>query len=94
MAMKSPEFLHIPSDLRERYVELSKAIGCTSPQLMLEALTDYVERKEKKLSFIKKAIKAEKRYRETGLHVTADECIEWLESCRTSEEKYTPELHN
>lgn len=91
--MLSPTSLRIPPELKERYAQLAESTRRSSHWLMLDALTDYVARKEKKLAFVREAIQAEKHYRETGLHITAEECIDWLDSCGTEEEKDVPKCH-
>lgn len=91
--MLSPTSLRIPPELKERYAQLAESTRRTSHWLMLEALNDYITRKEKKMAFVREAIQSEKDYRETGLHITGEECIEWLESCGTANEKDVPKCH-
>jgi predicted transcriptional regulator len=54
------------------------ALQRTSHSLIREAITQYVEREEKRESFRQDTLKAWDEYRTTGLHVSADEGDAWL----------------
>ena len=51
------------------------------------------EREEMRRSFVAEALESLRHYRETGLHLTADEVFEWLEKCETDPETPIPECH-
>jgi len=61
--------------------------------IMREAIRQYVEREEKRQAFRQDAINAWKEYQETGLHVTGDEVIAWLDSWGEENEKAPPLCH-
>lgn len=91
--MSSPTSLRIPDDLKNRYTELAKLTKRTPHWLMIEALKDYAIRQEKRMAFIREAIASEKEYKETGLHITLDECLTWIDSLGTENEKDVPKCH-
>ncbi len=91
--MSSPTSLRIPDDLKSRYTELAKLTKRTPHWLMIEALKDYAIRQEKRMAFIREAIASEKEYKETGLHITLDECLTWIDSLGTENEKDVPKCH-
>jgi len=61
--------------------------------LMREAICEYVEREEKREYFHQEALQAWEEYKETGLHVTGAEVIEWLKTWGTEHERAAPTCH-
>lgn len=57
---------------------------------MREAIRQYVEREEKRETFRQDAINAWQEYQETGLHVTGNEVIAWLDTWGEENEKAAP----
>ena len=53
----------------------------------------YVEREEKRVSFRQDAINAWNEYQETGLHVSDDEVIAWLDTWGEEIENAAPVSH-
>ena len=60
---------------------------------MREAIGQYVEREGKRDAFRQDAINAWNEYRETGLHVTGDEVIAWLDTWGEDSEHAAPVCH-
>ncbi len=60
---------------------------------MREAITQYVEREEKREAFRQDTLRAWDEYRTTGLHATAEEVDAWLASWGTDDEGPAPECH-
>ena len=58
---------------------------------MREAIAQYVEREEKREALRQETLKAWEEFRETGLHATAEEVDQWLESWGTENERPAPE---
>jgi len=56
-----------------------------------KAITQYVEREEKREAFRQDTLKAWEEYRITGLHATAEEVDAWLASWGTDDERPAPE---
>jgi len=92
-AIAKPMAVKLESDLRERLSRLAKARKHTSHFLMREAISEYVEREEQRESFHQEAMQAWEEYRETGLHVTGAEVIEWLKTWGTEHEQAAPLCH-
>jgi len=74
-AATRPIAIKIDQNIRERVKRLAEARHRTSHWLMREAISQYVEREEKREAFRQGAINAWNEYQETGLHVTGDEVI-------------------
>lgn len=91
--MTTPTSLRIPDELKNRYAELAASTQRTPHWLMLKALNEFIDRQEKRMAFIREGIESEKEYRRTGMHITLDECIDWLDSWGTDHEKATPACH-
>ena len=79
--------------LKSRLQHLAEARRRKTHWLMQEAIREYVEREEKREQFRQDALKAWQEFQETGLHVTGDEALAWLETWGTDEEKEPPLCH-
>jgi predicted transcriptional regulator len=88
-----PIAIKIDNDTRERIKRLAEARHRTSHWMMREAIRQYVEREEKREAFRKDALDAWQEYRETGLHVTSDEVMAWLETWGEENETAAPICH-
>ena len=49
--------------------------------------------KRERLALIEEAIRSEEHYKQTGLHITWEECKAWLRTWGTPDEKEAPECH-
>ncbi|MHB1054100.1 MAG: CopG family ribbon-helix-helix protein [Thiobacillus sp.] len=88
-----PVAIKIDEDTRERVKRLAEARQRSSHWMMLEAIRQYVEREEKREAFRQDGINAWKEYQETGLHVTGDEVIAWLDTWGEENEQAAPVCH-
>ena len=88
-----PTTIQIDASIQDRVDRLADSRQRTSQWLILEAIREYVEREEKRETFKQDAKKAWQEYRETGLHVTGDEVIDWLETWGEENEKAAPVCH-
>ncbi len=68
----------IDEDTKARVKRLADARQRTPHWLMREAITQYVDREEKREAFRQDAFQAWETFRVTGQHVTADEADAWL----------------
>ena len=59
-----------------------------------QALSEYVEREEKKIAFQQEALSAWQDFQQNGLHLTGDEVETWLETWGTDKETEIPKCHN
>lgn len=89
-AATRPVAIKIDDDMRERVKRLAQARHRTAHWLMREAITQYVEREEKREAFRQDTLKAWEEYRATGLHASAEEVEAWLASWGTDEERPAP----
>jgi predicted transcriptional regulator len=79
--------------MKQRLQRLAKARHRTPHWVMREAIEQYVTREEKREALHQDALQAWQEYEETGLHVTGDEAIAWLETWGTKGEKDAPQCH-
>jgi predicted transcriptional regulator len=88
-----PVAIKIDDDIKARVKRLAEARRRTSHWVMREAITQYVEREEKREAFRQDTLKAWDAYRTTGLHLTADEADEWLARLEQGNDVEPPECH-
>jgi len=88
-----PVAIKLESDMRNRIAKLARTRKNSSHALMKEAIHEYVEREEKREAFHQEAMQAWEEYKETGLHVTGEEIIDWLITWGTEHEKAVPQCH-
>jgi predicted transcriptional regulator len=79
--------------VKNRVQRLAATRKRTAHWVMKEAIEQYVEREEKREAFNREAVEAWEEYQATGLHVTHEEMIAWLESWGTENELPPPECH-
>lgn len=92
-AVIRPVAIKIDADIKARVKRLADARQRTPHWLMREAISQYVEREEKREAFRQDGFKAWQEYQETGLHATAEEVDTWLASWGTDNEQAAPECH-
>ena len=92
-ASTRPVAIKIDPDIKERVRRLATARNRSAHWLMREAITQYVEREEKREAFRQDAIKAWEEYRTTGLHATAEEADAWLARLEDDQDAEPPECH-
>lgn len=88
-----PVAIKIDDDTKVRVKRLAEARHRTAHWLMREAITQYVEREEKREAFRQDTLKAWEEYRATGLHVTAVEADAWLAQLEQGKDIEPPECH-
>jgi predicted transcriptional regulator len=88
-----PVAIKIDEDIKARVKRLADARHRSSHWLMREAITQYVEREEKREAFRQDTLKAWEEYRTTGMHVTADEADGWLAQLEQDNDIEPPECH-
>ncbi|HWR76286.1 MAG TPA: CopG family ribbon-helix-helix protein [Thiobacillus sp.] len=88
-----PVAIKIDEDTRARIKRLAEARQRSSHWMMLEAIRQYVEREEKREAYRQDGINAWNEYQATGLHVTGDEVIEWLDTWGEENEQAAPVCH-
>ncbi|MHB1401005.1 MAG: CopG family ribbon-helix-helix protein [Thiobacillus sp.] len=88
-----PVAIKIDEDTRNRVKRLAEARQRSSHWMMLEAIRQYVEREEKREAFRQDGIRAWNEYQATGLHVTGDEVMAWLDTWGEENEQAAPVCH-
>ncbi len=92
-AVTRPVAIKIDQNTRERIKKLAEARQRTSHWLMREAISQYVEREEKRVAFRQDAVNAWKEYQENGLHVSGEEVVGWLSTWGEENEQAVPVCH-
>ncbi|MEW7313371.1 ribbon-helix-helix protein, CopG family [Buttiauxella gaviniae] len=85
--------LRIEQEMKDRLKTLADDRHSSAHALMLEAITEYVVREEKRSQYRKEAQAAWQEYQETGNHITAEETVTWLESWGSGHEQDGPLCH-
>ncbi|MBK5971313.1 MULTISPECIES: CopG family ribbon-helix-helix protein [Thiorhodovibrio] len=88
-----PVAIKIDEDIKARLKRLAEARQRTSHWLMREAITQYVDREERRESFRQDSLQAWEAFRSTGLHVTAEEADGWLTTLEQGDDVEPPECH-
>ncbi len=88
-----PIAIKIDQDTRDRVKRLADARQRTPHWLMKEAISQYLEREEKREALRQDAINAWKEYQSTGMHVGAEEVTAWLETWGDDDEQGPPVCH-
>jgi predicted transcriptional regulator len=88
-----PVAIKIDPDIKERVKRLADARHRTPHWLMREAISQYVEREEKREAFRQEGIKAWNEYQATGMHVAAGEADAWLAQLEAGQDAEPPKCH-
>lgn len=83
----------LDAETRTRVENLAEARHRSAHWVMREAISQYVDREEKREAFRQDTLKAWEDYQETGLHVTAAEVDAWLSTWGTEAELSAPVCH-
>ncbi|WP_297462572.1 CopG family ribbon-helix-helix protein [Ferrovum sp.] len=83
----------LDSDTRTRIENLAEVRHRSAHWIMREAISQYIDREEKREAFRQDALKAWEEYQETGLHATAAEVDTWLSSWGAENELPAPACH-
>ena len=92
-ATTKPMSIKLDSDTQTRIKLLAAARERSPHWMMREAITQYVEREERKETFRRDTLDAWQEYQETGLHVALDEVDQWLSGWGTETEGGVPSCH-
>ena len=85
--------INMDENTKARLKRLADARQRTSHWLMREALTQYVNREEKREAFRQDTLKAWDAYRTTGMHVTAYEADAWSAQLEQGDDIEPPACH-
>jgi predicted transcriptional regulator len=79
--------------MKDRVQRVADSMRRTPHWVMMEAVEKYITDAERREAWQRESLEALKELDETGLHVTGEEVIVWLESWGTDGEKPAPECH-
>lgn len=80
--------------LKGRVKQVARQQDRSSHWVMREAIRQYVEREEARESFRQEAIAAWADCRETGLHLTGAEVVNWFEQSGGDASQRMPDCHS
>ncbi len=89
----SPISIRLPADLKDRIQELAATRQRSTNALVVQAITVFVEREEKREALRHECIAAHDHYEQTGLHVTSAEVKDWIEALRQGKKVEPPKCH-
>lgn len=73
--------------------ELADELGGSVHSLVLDAVDKHIEALKAKQAYGRRAMQAYKDYQETGLHITLNEFIDWVDSLEMDEPRDMPQCH-
>lgn len=83
----------LDDDLKNRLQHLAESRRRSAHWIMREAITQYVEREEKREAYLRDAQNAWEEFQRTGLHITAEEADEWMAQLAAGNDVEPPECH-
>lgn len=92
-AVVRPVAIKIDAETKARLKRLGEARHRTAHWLMREAITQYVEREERRETLRQDGLEAWKEFQATGRHVTAEEADAWLARLEAGDDAEPPECH-
>ena len=88
-----PIAVKLDQDTRDRLKRLADAKDRSTHWMLREAVTQFVEREEKRAAFREAGLKAWEEFQATSKHVTHDESDAWLAKLEAGEAAAVPECH-
>ncbi len=92
-ATPKPVSVKLDPETKAKIEHLAQARDRSPHWMMREAITQYVEREERKEAFRRDTLDAWQEFQETGLHVSLEEADQWLAGWGTDAEGGTPRGH-
>ena len=88
-----PVTIKIEPEIKERVKRLADVRHRSSHWLMREAISQYLDREEKREAYRQDALRAWNEYQATGLHVTLEEADVWLAELEAGKASEPPLCH-
>ncbi len=85
--------IKLDDELKVRIQQLADTKRRSAHWIMREAITDYVDREEKREALKQDALNAWQAYQKNGLHLTFEEADAWLAKLEAGEDLEPPECH-
>ena len=92
-SVAKPMSVKLDLETRTRMEQLAAARRRSTHWMMREAITQYVEREEKREAFRQDALQSWDDYQATGLHVTLEEADAWLAKLEAGQDVEPPPCH-
>lgn len=92
-ATPKPVSVKLDPETKAKIEHLAQARDRSPHWMMREAITQYVEREERKEAFRRDTLDAWQEFQETGLHVSLEEADQWLAGWGTETEGGAPTCH-
>ena len=89
-----PVAVKLDQDTRDRLKRLADAKDRSTHWMLREAVSQFVEREEKREAFRQAGLQAWTEFQATGQHITQDEADAWLAKLEADVETAVPECHN
>ena len=89
-----PVAVKLDQDTRDRLKRLADAKDRSTHWMLREAVSQFVEREEKREAFRQAGLQAWTEFQATGQHITHDEADAWLAKLEAGVEAAVPECHN
>ena len=89
-----PVAVKLDQDTRDRLKRLADAKDRSTHWMLREAVSQFVEREEKREAFRQAGLQAWTEFQATGQHVTHDEADAWLAKLEAGAEAAVPECHS
>ena len=89
----APLSIKLTSASRQRLRKLAELQRRPAHALAREAIEAYIEQEETRIRRNLEADSAWKHYQDTGLHVTGEEAVAWIESWGTPQQQAKPVCH-
>lgn len=86
--------LKIDDQLKQQVDALAAARDRSPHWIMREAIKNYVAQEQSREDFKAEALASWQDYKETGLHITGDETLDWLKTWGLEAETAAPECHD
>lgn len=91
--MSDTPILDLPSETRRRVEEIAAQKNVPAEAIVREAVDDYLAREDGHAAAWRDALDAWEDYQKTGLHLTNDEVLEWLDKVARGEDAELPACH-
>lgn len=91
--MATATSIKLDDDLKNRLQHLAESRRRSAHWIMREAITQYVEREEKREAYLRDAKNAWEDFQRTGLRITEEEADEWLAKLAAGNDVEPPECH-
>ena len=85
--------IKLDPNMKDRVQRVADSMRRTPHWVMKEAVEKYITDAERREAWERESLEALNELDETGLHVTGEEVMAWLESWGNEDEKPAPECH-